>query len=151
MFSHHKPKIGYVYLVQRQSGEVKIGSTESDIRTRLTLLASKLKCQMTFLRAIPSECPKLLERRLQDRFKNNHIGNEWFALAEQDYEWLLNLCPLVARQYVPEANSWYSHQEAEGVYDGLVAKFARTMKPSGKPGRFSDMMIVYWTDAFRSE
>lgn len=144
LFSTFKPRPGYVYILYHDGGEYKIGHTESDLRTRITLLGSKFREPFWYAGAIPSECPKLLERRLHDRFRNKYLGKEWFFLSPEEEDYLLSLTPITARLLVPEASMWFTPEESVELYDRLQDRVGRTMQPSNVGGRLAEIMSRYW-------
>lgn len=146
LFTDFKPPIGYVYVARKESGEYKIGSTESDLRDRLIILGGEVKEPFLLVRAIPTECPKLLERRLHDRFFRQAVGHEWFVLGERDASWLLTAPPDEMRGFVPESRMWYTTDEANRVCENLIARFYRTMGPSGYGGRIAKILSACWDD-----
>ena len=65
-----------VYFVRRADGAVKIGWT-SDLERRLRELRKESRTTITLLAAIPGDKPD--ELRLQKRFVEYAIGDEWFT------------------------------------------------------------------------
>lgn len=69
-----------VYFAQRSDGQIKIGWT-SDVMRRVHELRKKYRCPVELLACIPGGKPD--ELAIQNRFADEHIGDERFRPSEK--------------------------------------------------------------------
>lgn len=73
-------RLGYIYFIASQSGQVKIGKTE-DVDTRFASLQTAHWTRLTLVEAL--WCDMACEKLLHDHFKAYHIAREWFEYTDE--------------------------------------------------------------------
>lgn len=86
----NKPKPGYVYLLQSQSGHYKIGLTKNP-EHRAKTFGIQLPFEVEFICLIQTEDMPTLETELHTRFADKRVNGEWFNLAPEDVEYIKGL------------------------------------------------------------
>jgi Meiotically Up-regulated Gene 113 (MUG113) protein len=76
-----------VYIVEG-AGVFKIGATKAYAEQRLLSLQSASPVPLRLIHQIPTASPFRLERYLHAHFKGKRTLREWFALSEEDLDWL---------------------------------------------------------------
>lgn len=89
--SARKAKAGYVYLLQQVNGaHYKIGHTK-DPESRNKTFGIQLPFAVEFICLIKSEDMTMLEAELHQRFAEQRVNGEWFALSPEDIEYIKGL------------------------------------------------------------
>lgn len=88
--AERKPNPGYVYLVKNQDGNYKIGRSLNPNK-RIESMGVKLPFPIEAVCIIPSEQMSRLEQELHARFDDKRLNGEWFALADEDVEYIRGL------------------------------------------------------------
>jgi hypothetical protein len=81
---------GFVYLIQSEHGECKIGKTH-DLSARLHNFHIKLPFRTELIHSIKTDDNISLERELHTRFNAKRINGEWFSLTQEDIDYIKNL------------------------------------------------------------
>lgn len=90
-FELRSSRAGYVYLLNEINGEHwKIGKTKSP-KDRLRTFNVKLPFRVEFDTLIKTDDRHSLESELHSRFASKRINGEWFALSQDDLEYIRNL------------------------------------------------------------
>lgn len=85
-----KPAPGYIYVIRRKDGEYKIGKSKSAV-DRIESLSVKLPFAVEPVCVIASDDMNGLEKQLHERFQDKRVNGEWFALTNEDVEYLKSL------------------------------------------------------------
>jgi hypothetical protein len=85
-----KSRDGYVYILRSQDGYYKIGKSIVP-KVRIRSMGVVLPFAIEPIHLIPSNDYSRAERSLHDKFGDQRVRGEWFALTEGDVEWLLSL------------------------------------------------------------
>lgn len=76
--------LGFAYLVWNpRSGFYKLGSARRPL-VRLAQLSREMCTKCVLVHTIATNNALRLEREIQKRFLDNHIGGEWFELSEAE-------------------------------------------------------------------
>ena len=81
---------GFVYLLQSPTSAYKIGRA-SNPHNRLKTFGVQLPFEVEFIALIQTDDMHNLERELHALFDNKRINGEWFALTQQDVEYIRGL------------------------------------------------------------
>ena len=79
----NEDKSGYVYLIQADTGAIKIGLAK-DIKKRFKSLFTSSPCELKLVYSKRVEDCRLLEKKLHDEFSDKRIKLEWFSLSDID-------------------------------------------------------------------
>jgi len=82
-----EPK-GWVYLI-KGGDYYKIGSTCSSIYARLKALQGPSPLPLELMWAIWTDRPRSVEEFLHDVFAEERLHSEWFAITDDDAEWIM--------------------------------------------------------------
>jgi len=74
---------GYIYAIEANRGQVKIGMA-AEPRQRLSGLQTGSPIELTLLAAGAAEEPKAAEKELHRRYADDRIRGEWFRLGRED-------------------------------------------------------------------
>jgi len=74
---------GYIYAIEANRGQVKIGMA-AEPRQRLSGLQTGSPVELTLLAAGAAEKPKAAEKELHRRYADDRIRGEWFRLKRED-------------------------------------------------------------------
>lgn len=79
-----KARVGYVYFIENELGQVKVGMTRKLPGARLSAFQTGSAQQLRLLYAFPSTDPRRLERQLHQTLQvaGAHIRGEWFRGEE---------------------------------------------------------------------
>jgi hypothetical protein len=83
-----KPRKGWVYVVQGQNNQYKIGLTTRQPSKRLAEFCPKLPFETELIMTIPSDDVMALEAHIHNRLDHLRINGEWFELDEREILWL---------------------------------------------------------------
>lgn len=92
-----KETFGYVYLIQSDSSQCKIGSSLS-VSNRIRQLQCANPGQLTLLHQFPSENAQQDEFALHNKFAHKRVRGEWFSLDSAD---IVSICA-VGRRLMPK-------------------------------------------------
>ncbi len=81
---------GYVYLIKSERGMYKIGRSKGP-KGRIKTLEVKLPFEIEPICLIPTQNANRLEKQLHYRFESKRIDGEWFALTEEDVQYIKSL------------------------------------------------------------
>jgi hypothetical protein len=82
---------GSVYFIGNiEYGWVKIGLT-TDLPKRLANLQTASPCKLEILGYFVTDDPKKDEKKMHQRFKSQHLHNEWFTLDDNIKAYIANL------------------------------------------------------------
>lgn len=81
---------GYVYLIINSEGHYKIGKAKN-AEDRITTLGVVLPFPVTPVHTIKTDDMTGLERELHTRFDSKRLAGEWFALTQEDVEYIKSL------------------------------------------------------------
>jgi hypothetical protein len=81
---------GFVYLMQAENGEYKIGLSQNP-PARALQLELNIGFRMTIIHAIPSDDMQIDERNLLNTYSDKCIHGEWFALTPADVDHICSL------------------------------------------------------------
>jgi len=84
-------KAGCVYLIQAENGLYKIGMTIGSAKQRLETLQTGSPVRLELCHTIPASNPIDLERQLHTYFSAKHHHGEWFALSQDDVEYIMDI------------------------------------------------------------
>lgn len=78
--------MGSVYLLgdTEQEGIYKIGVTRGDINKRIKKLQTGNSSEIYLVSYYETEHPFLMEKMLHNKYINDNVLNEWFALKDED-------------------------------------------------------------------
>ena len=78
--------MGSVYLLgdTKQEGIYKIGVTRGDINKRIKKLQTGNSSEIYLVSYYETEHPFLMEKMLHNKYINDNVLNEWFALKDED-------------------------------------------------------------------
>lgn len=85
-----KDKSGYVYLLRGVQGAYKIGKTINP-EDRIATFKLNLPFPIEYETIIYTENRHQLEKELHNRFKGRRINGEWFALDQEDVEYIMTV------------------------------------------------------------
>jgi hypothetical protein len=74
---------GYIYAIEANSGQVKIGMA-ADPKQRRDGLQTGSPVELTLLVASPAEDPETAEKELHKRYSDERMRGEWFRLKRED-------------------------------------------------------------------
>lgn len=89
---------GYVYLLGG-GGYYKIGRSRN-VSRRMRQLEIQLPWPVEVLHTIPCEDHHASEKALHERFAGKRANGEWFALDDEDVEWIKGVTRMIGRRYV---------------------------------------------------
>lgn len=78
-------KEGYIYLLEADTGETKIGRTK-ELDERMYHFTTKLPMDLRVIYYVKTDDSYALERRLHGRYSNQRTRGEWFNLTKEDIE-----------------------------------------------------------------
>lgn len=82
--------LGFVYLLQSQSGHYKIGRTTNP-QNRLKTFSVKLPFEVEYICLIQVQDMYQMESELHTRFAEKRINGEWFNLSPEDVNYIKGL------------------------------------------------------------
>lgn len=85
-----KPNPGYVYLIKNNEGHYKIGKSVNPNK-RIESLGVVLPFPIEAVHLVYSDRMSKLEKELHERFGDKHIAGEWFALTDEDVNFIKSL------------------------------------------------------------
>lgn len=83
-----KPRKGWIYVVQGQDNQYKIGLTTRQPSVRLAEFTPKLPFKTELIMTIPSDDVMALEAHIHNRLDHLRINGEWFELDAAEINWL---------------------------------------------------------------
>lgn len=84
------PIPGFVYLVSGRGGDYKIGRS-GDVETRIYQLSNQWKTNIELICCFYSEDSAGDETTLHNHFSDKSLGQEWFALTDEDIEFVKSI------------------------------------------------------------
>ena len=88
-FYLNKPNKGYIYLLEEPTNRwYKIGMSR-DANKRIKGL--RLPFKVTMLHSFPSDDVAQVEQYLHEKFADKRLHGEWFALTQEDVNWLCSI------------------------------------------------------------
>lgn len=84
--SKRTPSPGHVYVMEG-NGLYKIGRT-TRLDKRIRHFSTLFPVPITVVTTIPTDDPIALEKRLHERFREHRRTGEWFALSEEDLDYI---------------------------------------------------------------
>jgi len=93
--------VGFVYLIEGNDGEVKIGRALKPHK-RLVELQMGNPNRLTIWKAIPAEDRMALEAYLHLRFASYRMRGEWFQLPIEEIQWLETVSYAIGTGEKPE-------------------------------------------------
>lgn len=80
-----KKNMGFVYLIYDENNDLyKIGVTRKNDNKRIKILQTGNPTELRILYIYECEYPFRLETMLHNKYKNNNVMNEWFALKDKE-------------------------------------------------------------------
>lgn len=81
---------GFVYLIQYPTGAYKIGRTTNP-KDRMKTFSVKLPFEVEYVCVLETDDMYGLESQLHNRFAQNRVNGEWFALTPDEVEYIKGL------------------------------------------------------------
>ena len=85
-----RKKPGFVYLLQSPTRAYKIGRTKSP-ENRIKTFGIKLPFEIEYVALIKTHDMNTLENQLHSRFETKRVNGEWFALDQEDIDYIKSL------------------------------------------------------------
>jgi hypothetical protein len=82
-----KLRPGQIYLIRSDNGFYKIGRSANAV-ARFKNLTVQLPYKLELLLVIETDDTVRLEKELHERFHHCRSRGEWFALSDEDVEWI---------------------------------------------------------------
>lgn len=82
-----KPKPGYVYLIQSENGQYKIGKSNNPSQ-RCKIFGLKLPFKVELIHLVKTDDMSKLETELHKHFASQRINGEWFSLSPEDIDYI---------------------------------------------------------------
>lgn len=87
-------RAGYIYVIQSQSGEYKIGLSETP-KKRISKLEVKLPFDIEVIHLIQTDDMHRLESSLHMTFEAKRVRGEWFALDSEDVDYIKQMTTMM--------------------------------------------------------
>lgn len=81
---------GYVYLIEAETGQYKIGRSKNP-PNRLRAIGVKMPFKVEIIHTIQTNDMYSLEINLHQRFADKRVNGEWFALSQDDVDYIKGL------------------------------------------------------------
>lgn len=88
--TENKSTQGYVYVITTEKGKYKIGRTR-DIKHRIQALQTFSHKKIRLVLKVKTTNCNVLEILCHRKFSDKRIFGEWFALTDEDLQWIRNL------------------------------------------------------------
>src|SRR5215216_4635009 len=91
--SIRKVRKGFIYLVQADTGQYKIGYSV-DVQSRLKAFSVQPPFEYKLIHSFPAEA------KLHQKYDEKHIRGEWFLLSESEVEWIRSIIDFRKQEFV---------------------------------------------------